>query len=189
MHRKRNIFEYLDQCKTPDLEFQLVEYHEHHHEITGLPSYDDDLQKHDISAYTGFKTDAHQDEGDRQGMSSFHFTLFGRTADGLSVCLVVKFFPVMTIRLHTTKTGKALEDDQRAFLAFLTRSRKTYRAHEFLMASPTDGFYADPSSPEPAFLKVPFIQLCFVSMMDLWSVRKLIMNQRDFFEDGKKKTK
>ena len=71
MHRKRNIFEYLDQCKTPDLEFQLVEYHEHHHEITGLPSYDDDLQKHDISAYTGFKTDAHQDEGDRQGMSVF----------------------------------------------------------------------------------------------------------------------
>ena len=34
MHRKRNIFEYLDQCKTPDLEFQLVEYHEHHHERT-----------------------------------------------------------------------------------------------------------------------------------------------------------
>ena len=157
------------------MEFQLLDYYESRSTIPVA-----DEGKHDLRRNGDYfirPRDLESGEFPEVPLSdrSHNISLFGRTEDGFSVCLNVKTFPLLVLRVPGLSKGKAAE-----LVAKIVKDRKLTRGDvhwDWALRHDAGGFHPDLGSPEPKFRRFAFLFLAFRTQMQLWSVRSLLMRR------------
>ena len=108
----------------------------------------------------------------------FGMLLFGRTPEGLSVCLRVEHQPTMLLQLPEDWRDETYLDKMWRYIFQQKRNFKKYQfEHQLLFFKKTGGFFPDLEAKEPTLAKYPFLEITCPSMFALVQLRKFLTTE------------